>query len=702
METQEISAPADGLTAETAKRRQVGYGLPCAKCHKYFPADLELCPICKGRERVSPVVAPKIPKPVKSETSVAPASTKVALKQEVKESPKSESPALAPPIEIKAKDQPLDHKESMTIPAVAQTQAAIEPAHASLALTQTVLMKEEKESPKLESSAVAPPVEINEDQVSITIPAIAEIQATVEPALADRVSTQKAEESPQSESPAVECLIDRPNNDQFGQEEHFAIPAFVEAQASAPVPTAIVPMRKEEEERTPELDAPAFAVPMHAAVADQYLTDQHLADQRLADQRRDRINEALRIVIPMLLEDQASRPESIGLVSEHRVGELPSELESPAVDFPIRIAAEESHKDPIVIPALIETQASKSAPVGAERRMEQKKKAEAPEMLETPKSSSEVRVADVKITDVRIAEVKIVESPAVFDHANHPAGEEKSRAIDGSDAPPKPIEVNAPATVYVSLGELRAPKGTLERLPAPEQFKEIKSTQPEISSSEISPDIYASKSPAPVSSRRFDLMTFALSVVVLACAVLLITLAVLRLMPHHASPPVHRAKAAYSSTPATADQNANVLIPTPPPMAAVPENSSSSDSSPVVAPAVPAQPPAASASNPSSSASAEQVLTLSPDLAEGNLLYRVEPDYPEDARRQGAQGPVVLDLHIGKDGLVQGVSLVSGQPLLAQAASAAVKQWRFRTRYVNGYATEMQARITLHFALPTL
>jgi periplasmic protein TonB len=91
---------------------------------------------------------------------------------------------------------------------------------------------------------------------------------------------------------------------------------------------------------------------------------------------------------------------------------------------------------------------------------------------------------------------------------------------------------------------------------------------------------------------------------------------------------------------------------------------------------------------------------LAPGLAEGNLLYRVEPDYPEEARRQGVQGPVVLDLHISKDGLVQGVDLVSGQPLLVQAATTAVKQWRFRTRYVNGNEVEMQARITLHFALP--
>jgi hypothetical protein len=38
--------------------RRAGYGLPCAKCRRYFSADLDACPICKGRDRVSPVISP--------------------------------------------------------------------------------------------------------------------------------------------------------------------------------------------------------------------------------------------------------------------------------------------------------------------------------------------------------------------------------------------------------------------------------------------------------------------------------------------------------------------------------------------------------------------------------------------------------------------------------------------------------------------
>jgi hypothetical protein len=38
----------------------VGFGLPCAKCRLYYPANLDICPGCKHNERVSPVI-PKLP-----------------------------------------------------------------------------------------------------------------------------------------------------------------------------------------------------------------------------------------------------------------------------------------------------------------------------------------------------------------------------------------------------------------------------------------------------------------------------------------------------------------------------------------------------------------------------------------------------------------------------------------------------------------
>jgi TonB family protein len=93
-------------------------------------------------------------------------------------------------------------------------------------------------------------------------------------------------------------------------------------------------------------------------------------------------------------------------------------------------------------------------------------------------------------------------------------------------------------------------------------------------------------------------------------------------------------------------------------------------------------------------------VSQSQDVAEGGLLRRVEPEYPEKALAQRVQGPVVLGLRIGKDGAVQNVNLVSGDPLLVNAAMAAVRQWRFKPRTENGRAVEMETQITLNFSLP--
>ncbi len=39
-----------------------GYGMPCANCRLYYPANVDACPACNSRERVSPNVIPAAPK----------------------------------------------------------------------------------------------------------------------------------------------------------------------------------------------------------------------------------------------------------------------------------------------------------------------------------------------------------------------------------------------------------------------------------------------------------------------------------------------------------------------------------------------------------------------------------------------------------------------------------------------------------------
>ena len=59
-----------------------GYGLPCVKCHLYYPADLDSCPTCHDTERVSPDVAPAIPPKLAADSEPDAAVLEEALDQE--------------------------------------------------------------------------------------------------------------------------------------------------------------------------------------------------------------------------------------------------------------------------------------------------------------------------------------------------------------------------------------------------------------------------------------------------------------------------------------------------------------------------------------------------------------------------------------------------------------------------------------------
>ncbi len=94
------------------------------------------------------------------------------------------------------------------------------------------------------------------------------------------------------------------------------------------------------------------------------------------------------------------------------------------------------------------------------------------------------------------------------------------------------------------------------------------------------------------------------------------------------------------------------------------------------------------------------VRAISPQVANDYLIRRVEPQYPEVARRQNIQGPVTLNAVVGEDGSVRTVTVLSGDSALTTAALDAVRQWRFKPYRVNGRATEFATRITVNFRLP--
>jgi TonB family protein len=59
------------------------------------------------------------------------------------------------------------------------------------------------------------------------------------------------------------------------------------------------------------------------------------------------------------------------------------------------------------------------------------------------------------------------------------------------------------------------------------------------------------------------------------------------------------------------------------------------------------------------------------------IKSRVNPQYPELARKMNVSGSVKLELVIAANGQVKSVKPLGGHPLLIDAAQNAVKQWRY-------------------------
>jgi protein TonB len=85
--------------------------------------------------------------------------------------------------------------------------------------------------------------------------------------------------------------------------------------------------------------------------------------------------------------------------------------------------------------------------------------------------------------------------------------------------------------------------------------------------------------------------------------------------------------------------------------------------------------------------------------AEGNIIYRLQPNYPPIARQARIQGTVELRAIISKAGTIENLIVVSGHPMLVKSAIEAVRQWRYRPYLLNSEPIEVETEITVNFVL---
>ena len=88
-----------------------------------------------------------------------------------------------------------------------------------------------------------------------------------------------------------------------------------------------------------------------------------------------------------------------------------------------------------------------------------------------------------------------------------------------------------------------------------------------------------------------------------------------------------------------------------------------------------------------------------PAITPGKLIKRVAPKYPKQARKKHMEGQVILKGSITKTGDVVDLQIISGDPLLTQAAMDAVKKWKYRPYLKDGQAVDVDTQITVNFRL---
>jgi TonB family protein len=95
----------------------------------------------------------------------------------------------------------------------------------------------------------------------------------------------------------------------------------------------------------------------------------------------------------------------------------------------------------------------------------------------------------------------------------------------------------------------------------------------------------------------------------------------------------------------------------------------------------------------------ESGLRVSPETMDKRIVTKVEPAYPEAARRAGTEGMVVLDAVIAPDGSVKRLRPVSGPDLLVQSTAEAVQAWKFEPYLSSGKPVEVETTIAVEFRL---
>jgi periplasmic protein TonB len=95
----------------------------------------------------------------------------------------------------------------------------------------------------------------------------------------------------------------------------------------------------------------------------------------------------------------------------------------------------------------------------------------------------------------------------------------------------------------------------------------------------------------------------------------------------------------------------------------------------------------------------DKTIRLGGNVAQANLLARVTPVYPAEAKQNRIQGTVKLEITIDKEGHVAQAAVISGPVELIQSATDAVQQWVYRPTLLNGEPVAVLTTVDINYTL---
>src|SRR5262249_29713782 len=143
---------------------------------------------------------------------------------------------------------------------------------------------------------------------------------------------------------------------------------------------------------------------------------------------------------------------------------------------------------------------------------------------------------------------------------------------------------------------------------------------------------------------------------------------------------------AFKSNRSAGGGGGNSISATPPPPA------------PPSANITPAEQSGLSVNKPAPSAPADpRQIKVSGGVLQGSATRKVQPAYPTIAKAARTSGAVQVQVTISESGEVINAQVISGHPLMRDAALQAAKQWRFKPTELSGMPVKTQGVITFNF-----